>query len=163
MHCPYCGSKDSEVVETRESSDMDTIRRRRACLSCTKRFTTYERVEQVQLIVIKRDGRREQYNREKLKSGLLKACEKTIVPAHIIEKITNEITRELRTMGSLEVKSELMGEMVAERLKELDKVAYIRFASVFKRFVEVEDFEKEVKELSVRDRKVVRKITKPTL
>ena len=161
MHCPYCGSKDSEVVETRESSDMDTIRRRRACLSCTKRFTTYERVEHVQLIVIKRDGRREQYNREKLKSGLLKACEKTVIPAHIIEKITNEVTRELRNMGSLEVKSELMGEMVAERLKDLDKVAYIRFASVFKRFVEVEDFEKEVKELSIR--KVARKAAKPIL
>lgn len=137
---------------------MDTIRRRRACLSCTKRFTTYERVEHVQLIVIKRDGRREQFNREKLKSGLLKACEKTIVPAHIIEKITNEVTRELRNMGSLEVKSELMGEMIAGRLKELDKVAYIRFASVFKRFVEVEDFEKEVKELSVR--KAGRKVEK---
>jgi transcriptional repressor NrdR len=142
---------------------MDTIRRRRACLSCAKRFTTYERVEHVQLIVIKRDGRREQYNREKLKSGLLKACEKTVIPAHIIEKITNEVTRELRNMGSLEVKSELMGEMIAERLKELDKVAYIRFASVFKRFVEVEDFEKEVKELSLRKVKVARKATKPIL
>ncbi len=150
MHCPYCGSKDSEVVETRESSDMDTIRRRRSCLACAKRFTTYERIEQVQLIVIKRDGRREQFNREKLKAGLLKACEKTIVPAHVIEKITNEITRELRSMGSLEVTSELMGDMIAQRLKQLDKVAYIRFASVFKRFVDVEDFEKEVKELTLR-------------
>lgn len=159
MHCPYCGSKDSEVVETRDSSDMDTIRRRRACLSCAKRFTTYERVEQAQLIVIKRDGRREQFNREKLKSGLLKACEKTIVPAHIIEKITTEVVRELRCMGSLEVKSELMGEMVAQRLKQLDKVAYIRFASVFKRFVDVEDFEKEVKEF----RKIAKKINKQTV
>lgn len=159
MHCPYCGSKDSEVVETRESSDMDTIRRRRACLSCTKRFTTYERCEQVQLIVIKRDGRREQFNREKLKTGLLKSCEKTVIPASVIEKIINEIGRELRTMGLLEVKSELIGEMVAKRLKQLDKVAYIRFASVFKRFVEVEDFEKEVKELTVPKGKVL----KPTL
>lgn len=138
---------------------MDTIRRRRACLSCAKRFTTYERVEQAQLIVIKRDGRREQFNREKLKSGLLKACEKTIVPAHIIEKITTEVVRELRCMGSLEVKSELMGEMIAQRLKQLDKVAYIRFASVFKRFVDVEDFEKEVKEF----RKIAKKINKQTV
>lgn len=159
MHCPYCGSKDSEVVETRESSDMDTIRRRRACLICCKRFTTYERVEHVQLIVIKRDGRREQFNREKLKTGLLKSCEKTVIPAEVIEKIIMEIGRELRTMGSLEVKSELIGEMVASRLKKLDKVAYIRFASVYKRFAEVEDFEKEVKELTVAKRKV----TKPTL
>ena len=154
MHCPYCGSNDSEVVETRESSDMDTIRRRRACITCSKRYTTYERIENVQLIIIKRDGRREQFNREKLKSGLLKACEKTVIPADVIEKIINEIGRELRTMGSLEVKSELIGEMVANRLKQLDKVAYIRFASVFKRFVEVEDFEKEVKELSVTKEKI---------
>lgn len=149
MHCPYCGSKESEVVETRESSDMDTIRRRRSCLECTKRFTTYERVEHVQLIVIKKDGKREQFVREKLKTGILKACEKTMIPAEVIEKMVHEIARELRTMGSLEVKSELIGEMVAKRLKKLDKVAYIRFASVFKRFVEVEDFEKEVKRLTV--------------
>ena len=158
MHCPYCGSNDSEVVETRESSDMDTIRRRRACLTCAKRYTTYERVEHVQLIVNKRDGRREQFNREKLKSGLLKACEKTVIPADVIEKIINELGRELRTMGSLEVKSELIGDMVAKRLKQLDKVAYIRFASVFKRFVEVEDFEKEVKELGVAKRKAAKPI-----
>src|SRR5664279_2851662 len=161
MHCPYCGSKDSEVVETRESSDMDTIRRRRACITCAKRYTTYERVEHVQLIVIKRDGRREQFNREKLKSGLLKSCEKTVIPADVIEKIINELARELRTMGLLEVKSELIGEMAAKRLKQLDKVAYIRFASVFKRFVDVEDFEKEVKELTIK--KVTRKLLKPTL
>jgi transcriptional repressor NrdR len=148
MHCPYCGSKDSEVVETRESSDMDTIRRRRTCLGCSKRFTTYERVEHVQLIVIKKDGKREQFEREKLKSGILKACEKTTIPAEVIEKMVHEVSRELRTMGSLEVNSELIGEMVAKRLKKLDKVAYIRFASVFKRFVDIEDFEKEVKGLT---------------
>lgn len=159
MHCPYCGSKDSEVVETRESSEMDTIRRRRTCLGCSKRFTTYERVEQVQLIVIKRDGRREQFSREKLKSGLLKACEKTVVPAHSIEKITIDVVRELRSLGVLEVKSEFMGDMIAQRLKQLDKVAYIRFASVFKRFVDLEDFEKEVKEF----RKLSKKIVKQTL
>jgi transcriptional repressor NrdR len=147
MHCPYCGSKESEVVETRESTDMDTIRRRRACLVCSKRFTTYERVEHVQLIVIKKDGKREQFALEKLKGGILKSCEKTTVPADAIEKMVHEIARELRTMGSLEVKSELIGEMVAQRLKKLDKVAYIRFASVFKRFVDVEDFQKEVKGL----------------
>ena len=147
MHCPYCGNKESEVVETRDSEDLDTIRRRRACLGCAKRFTTYERVEHVALIVIKRDKRREQFNREKLKSGLLKACEKTMVPADVIEKTVTEIARELRSLGSLEVESRLIGEIVAQKLKQLDKVAYIRFASVFKRFVDVEDFEKEVKNL----------------
>jgi transcriptional repressor NrdR len=153
MHCPYCGSRESEVVETRESIDMDTIRRRRSCLSCAKRFTTYERVEHVQLIVIKKDGKREQFAREKLKAGILKACEKTVIPADTIEKIVHEIGRELRTMGLLEVKSELIGEMVAVRLKKLDKVAYIRFASVFKRFLDVEDFEKEMKQFDERNEK----------
>src|SRR5882724_359089 len=147
MQCPYCGSKQSEVVETRESSDLDAIRRRRACLSCTKRFTTYERIENIALIVIKKDSRREQFVREKLKNGLLKACDKTIIPTEIIEKTVTEIERELRGLGSLEVESKLIGEMVAQRLKRLDKVAYIRFASVFKRFVDAEDFEKEVKGL----------------
>ena len=87
MHCPYCGTKNSEVVETRESSDLDSIRRRRSCLDCAKRFTTYERVENVALVVIKRDGKREQFYREKLERGLLKACEKTTIPTEIIEKI----------------------------------------------------------------------------
>ena|SRR5256885_14486382 len=147
MHCPYCGKRESEVVETRESSDMDTIRRRRSCLSCSKRFTTYERIESITLIVIKRDTRREQFNRDKLKDGLLKACDKTVIPMEMIEKIVTEITRELRGSGSLEIESKLIGDMVAKRLKQLDKVAYIRFASVFKRFVDVEDFEKEVQDL----------------
>ncbi len=157
MHCPYCGAKNSEVVETRDSADMDTIRRRRACLSCTKRFTTYERVENVQLVVIKRDGRREQYNREKLKAGLLRACEKTLIPADVIEKVVTDITRELRGLGSLEVESTIIGELVARELKKLDKVAYIRFASVFKRFMDAEDFEKELKQLVLNTK------NKPTL
>jgi transcriptional repressor NrdR len=148
MHCPYCGNKESEVVETRESSDMDTIRRRRSCISCSKRFTTYERVENVQLIVIKKDNRREQFSREKLKNGLLKACDKTVIPTEVIEKIVTETARELRGMDGLEVESRLIGEMVAKRLKQLDKVAYIRFASVFKRFVDVEDFEREIQRLT---------------
>ena len=152
MHCPYCGNKGSEVVETRDSDDMDTIRRRRSCLGCSKRFTTYERVESIPLIVIKRDGRREQFNREKLKTGLLKACEKTVIPVSIIEKITTDITRELRGLDSIEIESSQIGEMVATKLKQLDKVAYIRFASVFRRFVDVEDFEKEVKKLSRKKR-----------
>ena len=147
MHCPYCGNKESEVVETRDSDDMDTIRRRRSCLGCNKRFTTYERVESIPLIVIKIDGRREQFNREKLKSGLLKACVKTVVPASVIEKNATDITRELKGLGSIEIESSKIGEMVAGKLKHLDKVAYIRFASVFRRFVDVEDFEKEVKKL----------------
>lgn len=147
MHCPYCGSKESEVVETRDSEDLDTIRRRRTCLGCVKRFTTYERVENVHLLVIKKDGRREQFSREKLKNGLLRSCEKTSVSLEQIEKIVSEIAKKLRGAESIEIPSGTIGELVAQELKRIDKVAYIRFASVFKHFLDVEDFEKEVRGL----------------
>ena len=147
MKCPYCGSADSEVVETRASEDVDTIRRRRECLKCEKRFTTYERIENVNLVVIKKDGKREQFNRDKLKSGIIRSCEKTKVSLEAIEKIVTEVERELRGGDSVEVESKKIGQMVAMKLKKIDKVAYIRFSSVFKRFVDVEDFEKEVRRL----------------
>lgn len=147
MKCPYCGSTETEVVETRDSEDLDTIRRRRECQKCQKRFTTYERVETINIIVIKKDGKREQFDRDKLKQGILKACEKTTVAHAEIERIVIEIERELKGLESVEVESKKIGQMVAAKLKKLDKVAYIRFASVFKRFVDVEDFEKEVKRL----------------
>lgn len=147
MKCPYCGETQTEVVETRDSEDLGTIRRRRACLKCEKRFTTYERVENVNLIVIKKDGRREQFDRDKLKNGIIRSCEKTTVSIDEIEKIVTEIERELRSADSVEVESKKIGQLVSAKLKKLDKVAYIRFSSVFKRFVDVEDFEKEVKRL----------------
>jgi transcriptional repressor NrdR len=147
MKCPYCGSTDSEVVETRTSEDVDTIRRRRECLKCKKRFTTYERIENVNLIVIKKDGKREQFDRDKLKSGIIRSSEKTAVSMEDIERIVTEIERELRGGDSVEVESKKIGQMVAVKLKKIDKVAYIRFASVFKRFVDIEDFEEEVKRL----------------
>jgi len=147
MKCPYCGGADTEVVETRDSEDLETIRRRRACLSCEKRFTTYERVENVNLVVIKKDGRREQFNRDKLKNGIIRSCEKTTVKVDDIEKIVTDIERELRGADSIEVESKKIGQLVAARLKKLDKVAYIRFSSVFKRFVDAEDFEKELKRI----------------
>jgi transcriptional repressor NrdR len=147
MKCPYCASSDNEVVETRIGEDGATIRRRRECSSCKKRFTTYERVENITLLVKKKDGRSEQFSREKLRSGIIKACEKTTVSAEQIEKIVDEVEREARSGESLEIESRKIGQMVASRLKKLDKVAYIRFASVFKRFLDVEDFEKEVKRL----------------
>ncbi|MEM4271363.1 MAG: transcriptional regulator NrdR [Candidatus Pacearchaeota archaeon] len=147
MKCPYCGSTETEVVETRDSEDLETIRRRRSCLKCDKRFTTYERVENINLVVIKKDGRREQFNRDKLKSGIIRSCEKTRVSLDDIERIVTEVERELRGADSLEIESKKIGQMVAARLKKIDKVAYIRFSSVFKRFVDVEDFEKEVKRL----------------
>ena len=147
MKCPYCGSTESEVVETRTSEDVDTIRRRRECLKCEKRFTTYERIENVNLFVIKKDGKREQFNRDKLKSGIVRSSEKTAVSMEAIEKIVTEVEQELRGADSVEVESKKIGQLVAARLKKIDKVAYIRFSSVFKRFVDVEDFEEEVKKL----------------
>ena len=147
MKCPYCGSKDTEVVETRDSEDLETIRRRRECLGCKKRFTTYERVENINIIVIKKDKKREQFDRDKLKRGIIRSCEKTKVSLEEIERIVTETERELRGESSVEVESKKIGSMVAARLKKLDKVAYIRFSSVFRHFVDVEDFEKEVKKL----------------
>jgi len=135
------------VVETRDNEEFDTIRRRRSCITCGKRFTTYERIENINLYVIKKDGRREPFDRDKLKKGILTSCEKTIVSVLDVEKIVSEIERELRGRDSIEINSIAIGEMVAQRLKKIDKVAYIRFSSVFKRFVDVEDFEKEVKKL----------------
>lgn len=147
MKCPYCGETQTEVVETRDSEDLETIRRRRACQSCGKRFTTYERVENIHLLVIKKDGKREQFNREKLKNGLIQACQKTKVSIDDIEKIVTHIERELRSGETVEIDSKKIGQMVAAELKKIDKVAYIRFASVFKQFVDIEDFEKEVRKL----------------
>lgn len=147
MKCPYCGSKETEVVETRDSEDLETIRRRRACVKCEKRFTTYERVENINLVVIKKDGKREQFDRDKLKNGIFRSCEKTTVSVDDIERIVTEVERELRGEAGVEVESKKIGQMVSARLKKLDKVAYIRFSSVFKRFVDIEDFEKEVKKL----------------
>lgn len=147
MQCPYCGSRETEVVETRDSEDLGTIRRRRACVKCDKRFTTYERVENFHLTVIKKDGKREQFSRDKLRNGIVQACQKTTVSVEAIDKVVAEVERELRGGESVEIESKKLGQMVANKLKTLDKVAYIRFASVFKRFVDVEDFGKEVQKL----------------
>jgi len=147
MQCPYCESTETEVVETRVSEDQTNIRRRRTCLKCTKRFTTYERIENVTLIVKKKEGRREQFDREKLRSGLIKACEKTSVSLDQINGAVDEIERELKSGETVEIEAKKIGQLVANKLKKIDKIAYIRFASVFKRFVDVEDFEKEVKKL----------------
>ncbi len=147
MKCPYCIHSETEVVETRDSEDLAVTRRRRQCLKCEKRFTTYERVEASPLTVIKKDGRRESFDREKLVSGMRRACEKTTVGYDDIEQIADEVERELRGGDAVEVETKKIGRMIATRLKQKDKIAYIRFASVFQRFVDVEDFEKELKKL----------------
>lgn len=147
MLCIFCGHKDTDVIETRVAEDGGTVRRRRACPVCGKRFTTYERMEELPFLVIKRDGRRERFDREKLRRGILKACEKTIVPANEVEAIVADIEQALKQDGETEIESAIIGKLVARQLKKIDKIAYIRFASVFRRFVDVEDFEKELKKL----------------
>lgn len=145
MKCPYCSHSETKVIDSRESEDI--TRRRRECLNCTKRFTTYERVESVNLVIIKKDLRREPYDRDKLKRGLIKACEKRPVSHDDIEKIVDKIESKLKSMNTTEIKSTIMGEEVMKALKKLDKVAYIRFASVYKDFKDVNEFEKELKRL----------------
>jgi len=147
MKCPYCSHENTEVIETRDSEDLSVTRRRRSCTKCEKRFTTYERVETVPLTVIKKDGRREVFDREKLQRGIWRASGKTTIRAGDVDRIIDEVERELIAGDTTEVPSKKIGELVAKRLKKLDKIAYIRFASVFRRFVDVEDFEKEVKKL----------------
>ena len=148
MFCIFCQRHDTEVIETRVSEDGTTIRRRRSCPKCDKRFTTYERLEELPIIVIKRDGTRERFDREKLRIGLFKSCEKTIVTAEKIDKIINEVERELKEKDTAEIESKTIGNLAAKRLKQIDKVAYIRFSSVFKRFVDLDDFEEELKQIN---------------
>lgn len=147
MHCIFCNHINTDVVETRASEDGSTIRRRRVCEKCKKRFTTYERVEHIALIVIKKDGRRERFDREKLLRSIIQPTEKTQVSLEQVEGIVQKIENELKQKDSTEIESKLIGELVAKHLKKIDKVAYIRFAAVFKRFVDVEDFEAELKKL----------------
>ncbi len=147
MFCPFCKNTDTEVIETRLSDDGSTVRRRRQCPQCNKRLTTYERMEELPILVIKRGGRRERFNREKLRDGILKSCEKTAVTAEQIETIISNLEADLKQRDETEVESSIIGNLIAKYLKKIDKIAYIRFASVFRRFVDLEDFEKELKKL----------------
>lgn len=146
MICPFCKHIHSRVVDKRESK-LGITRRRRECLKCKKRFTTHERIEATSLIIIKKDNRREPFNREKLRMGLLKACEKRPVSHDIVEKVVNEIEDEARNQKSSEVPSTFIGELVMKKLKDVDQVAYIRFASVYRQFADLSSFEKELKNL----------------
>lgn len=147
MHCIFCGGANTDVVETRVSDEGITIRRRRACASCQKRFTTYERVEELPIIVIKRDGKRERFDRNKLRQGIVKSVEKTPVTQAQIESIIAQIETELKQGESTEVSSSAIGKRTANKLKKIDKIAYIRFASVFWRFLDVQDLQREIKKL----------------
>lgn len=144
MLCPYCSNDETKVTDKRDSKD--ETRRRRECLKCGKRFTTYERIEPVEIFVIKKDKRREPFSREKLKTGIIKACEKRPVTGEQIEQAVNLIEEKLKQHGN-EVESRVIGELVMRFLKKLDKIAYIRFASVYRDFHDIKELEKEIKEI----------------
>lgn len=148
MRCPYCNHNESKVIDKRESGPKQEItRRRRECLNCGKRFTTYEAVEDIELTIVKKDGSRELFDRNKLLVGIAKACEKRPITRQQIENFVDEIKTELSSIGENELKSEIIGEKIMEKLKGLDKVAYIRFASVYRDFTDLKEFETELKRL----------------
>ena len=147
MKCPFCGYNDSKVIDSRPAEDGNTIRRRRECLDCQKRFTTYEIIERMPLIVIKRDGSRQSFDRVKIVNGLVRACEKRPVSMAQIENVSDEVEQELRGRLESEVSSERIGEMVMARLKNLDEVAYVRFASVYRSFKDIETFMEELSKI----------------
>ena len=147
MRCPYCTSIDNKVVDSRMGKEGDTIRRRRECLKCEGRFTTYERVEDVLPSVIKKDGRREPYDRMKILNGLKKACEKRPISVEVLEKCVDAIEKSMQEKGFKEIPSKAIGEELMNRLHSLDEVAYVRFASVYRQFKDVHEFVEEVKGL----------------
>ena len=144
MKCSQCGCEDTKVIESRDAGDGQAIRRRRACPDCGYRFTTYERLERPQLIVIKNDGTRELFNRDKLLGGLYRACEKTPVSKVQLERLVADIEQSLYACGDSEIQTAKIGDMVMERLSALNEVAYVRFASVYRRFTDIAGFEKEL-------------------
>ena len=147
MKCPFCHHGESKVVDSRESKDKETIRRRRECLGCQKRFTTSERAEEALPAVVKKDGRREAFNRLKILNGLKKACEKRPISINVIEKIVSRIELYFQERGEREIKSSEVGEKVMEELHRLDGVAYVRFASVYRQFKDIHEFMDELKDL----------------
>jgi len=147
VKCPFCGSIEDKVIDSRTSKEGDAIRRRRECLRCEKRFTSYERVEDLLPEVVKKDGRRESFDRIKILAGLKKACEKRPIGIETLDNITDSIEKKLVGLGVKEIKSTWIGEEVMSSLRELDKVAYVRFASVYRQFKDINEFMNEVKTL----------------
>lgn len=150
MRCPYCGGEDSKVLDSRASDEGEAIRRRRECLGCRRRFTTFERAERLVLQVAKRDGHREPFDRTKVLTGMLRACEGRPVPREILDQAASEIERELAEQGTLEVASREIGDQVIERLRHMDDVAYVRFASVYRRVGDVDRLVEEIQRLKAR-------------
>lgn len=151
MRCPRCGNTEDKVVDTRPFDDSNVIRRRRECLSCQYRFATVERLEGIQMMVIKKDGSRQEFSREKIMSGLLSACSKRPISNETLIGLVNEVEAALQTKHSLEIKTDVIGEMIMERLKALDQVAYVRFASVYRDFKDVSSFTREVEQIKDKE------------
>ncbi|MGI8555429.1 MAG: transcriptional regulator NrdR [Pyrinomonadaceae bacterium] len=145
MKCPFCGYLEDKVVDSREAKDGDSIRRRRECLECGRRFTSYERIDEVPYLVVKKDGRREAFDRSKILNGLLRACEKRPISAAQLESLVNSVEKYVQDSTDRERRTEQIGKMIMRRLKELDKVAYVRFASVYLEFEDVSEFMEELK------------------
>ncbi len=147
MKCPYCKADNTGVVDSRLSEDGDSVRRRRECMKCKKRFTTYEYIEEVPLMVIKKDGRREAFDRNKIISGIMKACEKRPVSVEKVEAVVDKVEKELQKSFDKEVRAQVVGNLVMEYLHKIDEVAYVRFASVYRQFKDINQFMKELKDL----------------
>ena len=145
MKCPFCGSTETQVLESRSLEEGESIRRRRECLSCEKRFTTHEKIKKSYLWIIKKDGRREIFEKEKVKKGILRAIEKRPVPLDAVDQIVDQVEREMLKKESEEIKSDLVGRAILKRLKKIDKVAWLRFASVYMEFDDLKDFSKAIK------------------
>ena len=147
MKCRYCASIESKVIDSRPTEDGSAIRRRRECISCGKRFTTYEKIEEIPIMVVKRDGRREPFDSEKIRVGIRKACEKRPIAADVQDKLVEDVTREVFNTLASEVTTRDIGEIVMKRLKDVDEVAYVRFASVYREFKDTQTFMKELQRL----------------
>ena len=153
MHCPFCHFEESKVIDTRSTEEGSAIRRRRECISCKNRFTTYEKIEEIPLIVVKKDGTRESFNRNKVLNGLIRACEKRPVSLEQIEQLVDRIETYLNNNLEKEVQSQMIGEMIMDALKELDEVAYVRFASVYRQFKDIDSFIDELTKLLAEKRR----------
>ena len=152
MKCPYCGYSESKVIDSRPADEGSSIRRRRECLSCAKRFTTYETVESLPMVVVKKDGSRQSFDRRKVLGGMIRACEKRPVPLAELEKIAEEIEQDLQNSMEREISTEAIGEKVMERLRNVDQVAYVRFASVYRQFKDIDTFMTELNKLLADNR-----------
>ena len=148
MKCPFCREINNKVIDSRLSRDGNVIRRRRECIECSRRFTTHEHIEEIPIMIIKKDGRREAFNRDKVSSGMKRACEKRNISINVIEEFIDDLERDLRETGKKEIPSSIIGERIMAKLHEIDDVAYVRFASVYREFKDVNDFVFELKNLA---------------